>query len=91
MNLERRDDDVEYNLGHVVADYYFNPSLSVGVGYTLQQNEGPDDMDGQEIRIKKFFGQSISLFASYAVEHQKYADEPQQDLNVFKIGGAFRF
>lgn len=66
----------------ISADYYFNPSFSLGAAYNLTDNDFAPDYDSSELRVRKFFGDRISVSASYV--KMDYED-------VGALGGSFRF
>ncbi len=83
LGYEQEDEDDEKITRNTIStDYYFNKSFSVGLAYHLSAFEYIDDQESSEIRARKFFGESVSVQASYT---------EMDDEQMVLIGGSYRF
>lgn len=71
----------------VAADFYINPTWSIGSNYTFV-DYGPEDTDSISIRTKKYFNQQVALGAEVTFGENILTTE---DETIYGIRGTYRF
>jgi hypothetical protein len=80
-HAQNDDDDFNFSAQSISADYYFNKTTSLGVVYSVTDDDVIES-DSFELRGRKFFGEMTSVNASFI---------KRDDESLGALGCSFRF
>lgn len=82
LGYEELDTDASRSKYSLSADYYFTKTLSLGIAHSAIDYDAGDSVEANQVRIKNFFSESISVQAAY--------NDMDEDSSVL-VGGSYRF
>lgn len=82
LGYEEIDTEASRSQYSLSADYYFNKTLSLGIAHSAIDYDDADSVETNQVRIKNFFSESISVQAAYI--------DMDEERSVL-VGGSYRF
>ena len=82
LGYEENDTDISRSRYSLSADYYVNKTLSFGLAHSAIDHDDAASEESNQVRIKKFFSESISVQAAYT--------DMDKESSVL-VGGSYRF